>query len=1764
MISARSEPIAIVGMRGRFPGAEDLDGFWRNLAEGVESITPLSPDDMRASGVPDDIAALPGYVNAAPLLGDVDMFDAGFFGFSARDASLTDPQHRLFLETAWEALEDAGYDPATYPGAIGVFGGCELSTYLYQLSQNVDTLGYLDGMQLMVTNDKDHLCTQVSYRLDLRGPSVVVQTTCSTSLVAVALACESLQSGRCDMALAGGVTVRVPQRGGYFYVAGSILSPDGHCRPFDANAQGTIVGSGVGLVVLKRLEEALEGGDGIRAVILGVGINNDGSDKVGYTAPGFRGQAAALSAAYESAHISPESVGYIEAHGTGTILGDPIELSALTEVFRKYTDRRGFCGIGAVKSNFGHLSCASGVAGLIKAVLTMEHGAIPPTVHYRSPNPAIDFASSPFYVTTKLEPWERNGTPRRAGVSSFGVGGTNAHAVLEEAPAQEAPEKRRSSQLLVLSARSEPALDEATRRLGAHLKRHPERDLADVAYTLHVGRHAFRHRRSLTIASDDRDGAIDALDAPELLGASETVDTPRVVFMFPGQGSQYPGMAADLYAAEPLVRRSIDHCCNLLLPDLGLDLRQVLFPAADRRETAAGELRDTALAQPALFVVEYALAELWRSWGVQPAAMIGHSIGEFVAATLAGVMELEDALRVLALRGRLISGLPPGSMLAVMAPAEALEDLLDDRVSLAAVNAPGYSVLSGPDPAIDDVEAILTRKAITARRLHTSHAFHSAMMDPILEEFENIVSQIDLSEPTIPYVATLTGEWADGGPTKPEYWSSQIRSTVRFGDGLRALAERQDSDGDAALLEIGPGRTLTTFGMQTAKTLGSSWLAFPSLPAADEQRSGLEVTLNSLGKLWEWGVPVDWAGFHSTEPRRRVSLPTYPFERESYWIGAPVRPTDKGPIEPRDVTEWFYVPTWREAPPAEPGTRPLSGAPVLVMDEGSGVGAGVVDRLRAAGAHPIVVSKGDAFAKKGEEEFEVDPRDPAAYQQLATEVCRSRRLAGVVDCWAGEPPGATDLDDAALLTFLSPLRLAHALGNHATIRPLPMLLVARGTDRVHDDDPLDPPRAFGIGAAKVVPQEHPGFRLAHVDVDADPAVPDLVVAELLFGAAEPDVALRDAKRYVRDYERVPLAESGNTRDLPEHPVVMVTGGLGHMGLILAEVLFARMGARLALVGRSEFPEPDSWEALSHSPDTPDGMRAVLRRLLAMRNERDDVLVLAADLGDGQQVLDAVDAALAHFGRIDILVHGAADVSPAAFGPAAETGPSVVAAQLSPKIRGLLHVMEAMRDREPDLWVLHSSISSALGGLGLSAYAGANAVLDTLATVGGPSWLSIAWDAWDNAAEAQMASIPEPIQPPEGQEAFLRMLATPIGPRVIAAVDDLDERLDAWVRAKGISPGGGKRHPRPNLSTPFAAARTETERTLTEIWASQLGLEKVGIHDRFFDLGGHSLLAVQVASEIRDRFQIEMPVLQLFKAPTISELAVLVEQAEVSGGVADAPATPGDVEPEVRAAPEIQEEGPGGAAKASYREFYDDVTRRLEATGMAEASFFLNYGYVSLGQGDEAQFAEPEGVFNPSSIRLAFELIGKTPLRGSRVLDVGCGRGGTVSLLADRFKAEAVGVDLSPEAVAFCRKTHNHPGVSFEVGDAENLPFEDGSFDVVTNLESSHTYPDIRAFLAEVRRVLRPGGWFLHADLLAGQRWMEVQVLLGSLGLKVEADREITPNVLASCDRVADSRTEAFGERSAVLDNFLAVPGSPVYEQMASGAWEYRILRSRLR
>ncbi len=869
--------IAIVGMAGRFPGAANVEQYWRNLAAGVESIRFFAPEEVEASVTGQHDLKDPSFVRAGGVLDGVEDFDAPFFDFNPRDAEITDPQQRVFLECCWEALERAGYDPETFAGAVGVFAGSGMNTYfLNNVLAHPEVFRALAPHQILIGVDKDYLAPRVSYKLNLKGPSVTVQTACSTSLVAVHLACQSLQDYQSDLALAGGVAIRVPQRSGYRYQEGGIASPDGHCRAFDRDAQGTVTGSGAGVVVLKRLADALEDGDNILAVIRGSAINNDGSAKVGFTAPSVEGQVAVISEALAAAGVAAGSIGYVEAHGTGTALGDPIEVTALNKAFGLGADQGESCVLGSVKSNIGHLDTAAGIAGLIKTVLVLQNRAIPKSLHFSAPNPEIDFASGPFHVSQALTEWPAGGEPRRAGVSSFGIGGTNAHAVLEEAPAAEPSGPSRPWQLLLLSGRTPTALEAATDNLVRHLEEQPDQSFADVAFTTQVGRKALKHRRFLVCR--DRGDAIAALrsrDPQRVLTLAQGGRERPVAFLFPGQGAQYVGMAKDLYDSEPAFRNAIDQCARLLQPHLGLDLRTVLYPA-DPAADAAARLEQTALTQPALFAVEYALAELLREWGIRPAAMIGHSIGEYVAACLAGVFSLQDALALVAARGRLVQALPAGAMLGVPRPEEETRRRLTGGLSLAAVNGPAFSVVSGPAEEIDALAALLAAEGIEGRRLHTSHAFHSAMMDPVLEAFAQEVAKVRLSAPRIPFVSNLTGTWIEAAQaTDPAYWVRHLRETVRFADGAAELLQ----DRSRVLLEVGPGRTLASF----VRASSPERTALTTLRHPTDAEGG-EPLAQSLGRLWLAGVRVDWPGFYAHQSRRRVLLPTYPFERQRYWL----------------------------------------------------------------------------------------------------------------------------------------------------------------------------------------------------------------------------------------------------------------------------------------------------------------------------------------------------------------------------------------------------------------------------------------------------------------------------------------------------------------------------------------------------------------------------------------------------------------------------------------------------------------------------------------------------------------------------------------------------------------------------------------------------------------------------------------------------------------------------------------------------------------
>ncbi|URL60061.1 amino acid adenylation domain-containing protein [Luteibacter flocculans] len=901
---APGEPVAIIAMAGRFPGAPDVETFWDNLCAGRESIRFFAPDELDPA-VSQAERDEPGYVAARGVVDDADQFDAGFFGMSPREAELTDPQQRLFLELCWECMERAGYVPDGQTTPVGVFGGMHNATYYQKhISGRPDLIEKLGAFQVMLGNEKDYLATRVAHKLNLTGPAISLNTACSTSLVAIAQAFDALRAGRCDMALAGGSSIACPPNSGYLAQEGSMLSPDGHTRTFDVDARGTVFSDGAAVVLLKRLSDAVRDGDTIHAVIRGAAVNNDGAVKASFTAPNAAGQAAVIAMALDDAGVSARDISYVETHGTATPLGDPIELEGLTKAFRRSTADKGFCAIGSLKSNVGHLVMAAGAASVIKTALALSERRLPPSLHFRSPNPRLGLDDSPFVVNDTLRSWQTNGGPLRAGVSSFGVGGTNAHLVLEEAPERSPSDAASGPQLLLLSARTPNALGQAAARLADHLAAHPDGNLADAAWTLANGRKAFAQRTHL-VAHTTTDAVAGLRDIAAAAMCRACADpAPRMVFLFPGQGSQYAGMGSELHATEPVFRAALDEVACALRDELGFDLRERLF-AHD-----AEALQATALTQPATFAIEYALARLWMSLGVEPVAMIGHSVGEFAAAVIAEVMTLADAARLVARRGRMMQALPAGAMLSVRLGAAELHARLPATLSLAAENAPNASVVSGTRDAIEAFRATLETEGVACRLLHTSHAFHSAMMDPVLDDFLDEVQAVSLAKPRLRIVSTLTGATlTDEEATSPAYWARHLRHTVRFSPAmLHAL-----DDGTHAFLEVGPRSTLTSLARQHAQSRGRTIVASLGDSPADERAAWL----GAAGTLWSAGAPVTVAALDHRDHRRRVRLPTYPFERKRHWIDARL-PASVTPIA-------NAVPT---APPARPSAVPESPMPM--------------------------------------------------------------------------------------------------------------------------------------------------------------------------------------------------------------------------------------------------------------------------------------------------------------------------------------------------------------------------------------------------------------------------------------------------------------------------------------------------------------------------------------------------------------------------------------------------------------------------------------------------------------------------------------------------------------------------------------------------------------------------------------------------------------------------------------------------------------------
>lgn len=1508
--------VAIVGMAGRFPGAKNIEQFWWNMSNGVESVKYFSEEELISANIDPTFLSDPNYVKAGSVLEDIELFDAGFFGFNPREAEITDPQHRLFLETAWEALENVGYTSENYPGRIGVYAGSSVNGYfLFNLFSNDELIKTVGFDQIRYSNRPDNLTTKVTYKLNLTGPGVTVQTNCSTSLVAVHMACQSLLCGECDMALAGGVTVLVPHKVGYLYQKGSILSPDGHCRTFDAKAQGTIVGSGVGIVVLKRLEDALVDGDTIHAVILGSAINNDGAQKVGYTAPSIDGQAAAIAEAQAIAEVEPDTIAYVEAHGTATALGDPIEIAALTQAFRNQTSKKGFCAIGSVKTNVGHLDAAAGVTGLIKTVLALKHKQIPPSLHFQKPNSEIDFANSPFYVNTTLSQWKTNGTPRRAGVSSFGIGGTNAHVILEEAPDVETATASlycRPWQLLVLSAKTSSALETATANLASYLKQNPHLNLADVVYTLQVGRRAFDYRGIVVCQSiEDAVTALESSDPQQVLTQFQESCNRPIVFMFPGQGAQYANMGRELYQTEPIFKEQIDNCAHLLKPHLELDLRDILYPTDAQTTAATEQLKQTSITQPALFVIEYALAQLWMAWGMRPHSMIGHSVGEYVAACLAGVFSLKDALALVAIRGQLMQQLPPSAMLSVSLPEPEIQPFLRENLSIGAINGPSTCVVSGSAEAVDELHNRLTEQGISCRKLHTSHAFHSPMMNPILEEFTAQVKKVSLHPPQIPFISNVTGTWITAAQaTDPSYWAKHLRQTVRFSRGIGELLKQPNS----LLLEVGPGRTLSTFAKQHK---ANNAVVLSTLRHPQEQQSDVEFLLKTLGKLWLAGIQVNWSGFYANEQRQRIPLPTYPFERQRYWIEPPKLGQDKTHLnhpsslhKKSDIAEWFYIPSWKQSRPLEPLTAQKS-CWLIFVDE-CGVGLQLAKRLEQAGQDVITVVVGEQFSKLSDRSYAIHPQQPFDYDALIKELQVLVKPKAIAHLWSLTPNQQAQssiqfFEQCQDLGFYSLLFLTQALGKEITDEC--QILVV--TNNVHDiigAEQLCPEKATVLGMCKVIPQEYPFITCRSVDVtipetkiSQENLLIDQLVAELTGNSPELVVSYRGKHRWLQTFEPVRLEKTRTEKtQLRQGGVYLITGGLGGIGFVLAEYLAQTVQAKLILICRSSFPEKTEWEQWLSTHDQQDSVSRKILKVQTLEKLGAEVLVISADVGNEEQMQGAIALASERFGELHGVIHAAGVRLVSTVQQITRTE---CEKQFQPKVQGLYVLEKVLQGKNLDFCILLSSLASVLGLLGLAAYPAAHIFLDTFAykhnQTNSRRWMSVNWDNWSS----EKTQIPEWFMTPEeGVKAFQRILSMGAATQVIVSTGDLKARLDQWTQLK--SQQDIKRsekdnllssHSRPNLPNTYIAPRNEVEQTLTEIWQQLLGIQPVGIHDNFFELGGDSVLGIQFITRA-NKAGLQLTTKQVFEHQTIAELSTVVstnrikvaEQGLVTGSV---PLTP---------------------------------------------------------------------------------------------------------------------------------------------------------------------------------------------------------------------------------------------------------------------------------
>ncbi|MCS3796551.1 amino acid adenylation domain-containing protein [Niastella sp. OAS944] len=1493
--------IAITGMSARFPGAKNTGEFWKNLVNGVESVRYFSEEELTASGISAEKFNNDSYVKAKGIIDGAEFFDSAFFGFTPKEADKLDPQIRLCCTTAYEALEDAGIEPGADSEVVGVYLGASPNLDWQNHSSSGVKL-FSDGFATMLMNDKDFLSTRISYLLNLTGPSVTLYTACSTSLVAVEMACQALLTGKCDTALVGAVSLSLPVQAGYFYEPGMIMSKDGHTRSFDQQATGSVFSDGIGMIVLKRLEDALEENNTIHAVIRGIGINNDGSEKIGYTAPGVKGQSEAIAMAHQLASIDADAISYIETHGSATPIGDQIEIEALNIAFSK-TPNDFRCPVGSVKSNFGHLNTAAGMAGIIKTILMLKEKCIPPSLHCEQPIPVFSSPGNRFYVNTKLVPWKNNDNSLlRAGVSSFGIGGTNVHLVLEEAPAPVVEaETDKDHFLLTLSAKTAGALEQMTANLAQYLGADPAASLADISYTLNTGRNtSFDYRRSFVCNSIDN--AVQQLLNPHERGVQTntiTASTGPLLFMLPGIGAQYRNMGANLYRQIPYFRDEVNRCLNILENAGFYQVREWLYPSAQEGNVTANE-NNFQLTQTALFVFEYSLSRLLIHWGLKPDYLVGYSLGELAAACLAGVFTLEQALHVLIKRGKLIDSLPAGMLLSVPLPAAEVKPLLRQGIYIAIDNGP-TCIVTGNKSAIESFTETLKEKRLLSFIIPSSKAIHSPLVAPVLDEFKNYLDTLTLQEPGIPFLSNVTGDWISAADaTSSLYWCRHLSQTVLFGDDLQKVA----AISQAVVVEVGPGNDLSVL-LQRLLPQDRKAKVISTVRNATGKKHDSDFLLQKIGQLSTLGYTINWKHFYAGENRRKISLPTYPFENTYHTIKLTPRDESngngRGVNKDKDISKWFYVPSWKRTTVLKNEEGSVKNY-LLVFDNDNTI----TNVCRLHTSDIITVTKGNSFQQPEPGTYIINPVNAGDYSLLFQHLAqRGITLSRLVHGWT---LGKSTNDFLNIETirqqqedgFYSLMHSIRELGKTTGLSDaLTITVVTDHLFEVTGQERVEPGKSPVLSLMKVIPQEYPGIRCKMIDLDEEGLAGGMrpgIVNDLLSQGTGEVIAWRGHYRWMQDFAPLALdATPAKVKGLRKNGTYFITGGLGNIGMSIARFLHEEYQANLILISRTSVPDPSTWQ--TYLNNEADGLLAKrIKGLQELQERGASFITIAADIADIEEMENAVEIAEKKFGTIHGVFHAAGIIRAADFQTIGEMNAENFETHCRPKIYGALTIYKIFSKRSCDFVLMTSSLSPLLGGIGLAAYAAANQFLDSLCgllAAKGLPWISLNWADW-KGWENEMTGIKisgEAVQlnitQTEGIETLRRILHYALQEGQVAiSAGNLLKRLDNWVLFKNENPAAIKpvagiatAANRPAVSNEYVAPVNDIEKKLVTLWEEITGFSGIGVEDDFSELGGDSLKAVIMLSRARKILDTIIPLGEFFNNRTVRALEQLSRQKE---------------------------------------------------------------------------------------------------------------------------------------------------------------------------------------------------------------------------------------------------------------------------------------------